>query len=119
METMIVLGASPNPERFSFVAVRSLLKKNYDVIAIGKRPGKIQNISILTDKPDIKNVHTILMYIGPKNQPEYYDYILDLNPKRIIFNPGTENYELGKLAAENNIECIFECALVMLNDKTF
>jgi predicted CoA-binding protein len=119
METMVVLGASPNPERYSCIAVKSLLKRNYDVVAIGRRQGEIQNISILTDKPYIKNVHTILMYVGVKNQPEYYDYILKLNPKRIIFNPGTENYELGNLAAKNNIECVFECALVMLNDNTF
>lgn len=116
---MVVLGASPNPERYSYVAVRSLLKRNYKVIAIGKRPGEIQDVSIQTDMPDIKNVHTILMYIGTKHQPEYYEYILSLSPKRIIFNPGTENYELGKLAATNNIECVFECALVMLNDRTF
>ncbi len=116
---MVVLGASPNPERYSCMAVKSLLKRNFNVIAIGKRPGIIQNISILTDRPDIKNVHTILLYIGAKNQPEYYDYILKLKPKRLIFNPGTENYELGNLAAKNNIECIFECALVMLNDRTF
>ena len=63
METMIVLGASPNPERFSFVAVRSLLKRNYNVVAIGKRPGKIQHISIQTDMPDVENVHSILMYV--------------------------------------------------------
>jgi predicted CoA-binding protein len=119
METMIVIGASPNPERYSHKAVKNLIESNYRVIAIGKRPGEIQNVFINTDKPDIKNVHTVLMYIGPKNQPEYYDYILGLNPKRIIFNPGTENYELGNLAAANNIKCIFDCALVMLNDHTF
>ncbi len=119
METMVVLGASPNPERYSHIAVKSLLKRNYNVTAIGKRPGEIQNVPILTGMPDIKNVHSILIYMGPKNQTEYYEYILGLNPKRIIFNPGTENYELGKLAAQKNIECIFECALVMLNDRTF
>src|SRR4030042_2580533 len=118
-KTVVVLGASPNPDRYSHKAVKSLIKRNYHVIAVGKRQGEIQNISIVTGKPDIKNVYTILMYIGPKNQPQYYDYILRLNPKRIIFNPGTENYELGNLAAKNNIECIFECALVMLNDRTF
>jgi hypothetical protein len=119
MDTMVVLGASPNPERYSYVAVKRLLKRNYKVIAIGKRPGMIQNVSIRTDMPDIKDVHTILMYIGIKHQPEYYEYILGLSPKRIIFNPGTENTELGKLASANNIECLFECALVMMNDSTF
>ncbi len=114
MEKMVVLGASPNPMRFSHKVVRSLLRQHYDVIAVGYREGRIENIEILTGKPEIKDVHTILLYIGTRHQAEYYDYILSLHPKRIIFNPGTENEELKNLALENNIEVKNDCALLML-----
>lgn len=119
METMVVLGASPNPDRYSNKAVRSLLKRNYRVVAVGRREGEIKSQPILTGKPEIKNVHSVLLYIGVNNQPEYYDYILNLKPKRLIFNPGTENYEFGAIAAKNGIECVFDCALVMLSTDTF
>ncbi|MBN2610779.1 MAG: CoA-binding protein [Bacteroidales bacterium] len=119
MENVVVIGASPNPDRYSNKAVRSLLKRGYHVIPLGRKEGKIENLPIITGKPDIKNVHTVLMYISPTNQREYYDYIFQLQPKRIVFNPGTENYELGLKASKNNIECVFDCALIMLNTKTF
>ena len=119
MENIIVIGASPDPARYSNKAVRSLLKRGYNVIPIGRKNGIIENLSICTDKPEIENVHTILMYISPVNQPEYYDYIIKLKPARIVFNPGTENYEFSLLASKNHIECIFDCALVMLNTRKF
>ena len=114
MEKMVVLGASPNPMKFSHKVVRNLLRKHYDVVAVGYRAGNIESLEILTGKPEIENVHTILLYIGIQHQSEYYDYILSLHPKRIIFNPGTENEELKKLAIENGIEAKNDCALLML-----
>ena len=119
MKNMVVLGASPNPERFSYKAVRSLLKRNYAVVPVGIRSGMIENLEIITGKPVIENVHTLLLYIGPDRQQEYYEYILQLNPKRIIFNPGTENQVLITMCKKNQIEVIFDCALVMLSAGKF
>lgn len=111
----IVLGASPNPERFSYRAVSLLISYEHEVVPLGIRKGEIAGNEIITDFPQIENVHTITLYLGAKNQVKYYDYILNLRPQRIIFNPGTENPELKTLARENNIEVIERCSLVMLN----
>jgi uncharacterized protein len=115
MKKYLVLGASPNTLRHSNKAVKSLLRHNYEAIPVGFRNGTISDLPILTDEPEINNVHTILLYIGAKRQPDYYDYILDLNPKRIVFNPGTENPEFQDIAALNGIEVVVGCALVMIN----
>ena len=115
MKKTLVLGASPNPLRFSHKMVRSLIRHKIDVIPVGFRIGEIAGIKILTGKPDVKNIHTVSLYIGSKRQPEYYQYILSLKPKRIIFNPGTINEELIAIAKMNNIQAITDCALVMVS----
>lgn len=115
MNTYIVLGASPNPLRHSNKAVKSLVRRNKTVKPIGFRKGNISGVDIITDKIDVGGSITILLYMGASRQVEYYDYIIQLNPKRIIFNPGTENEELKKLAVDNGIEIIEDCALVMIN----
>jgi hypothetical protein len=115
----LVLGASPNPERYSYKAVKMLRKHNYEVIAIGKKNGIIEDVTIINEAPVVENVHTVAMYLSPANQKEYYNYIISLKPKRIIFNPGTENPELYKLAEENNIEVVEWCVLVMLSANKF
>lgn len=119
MNTMVVLGASPNPERYSNKAVRRLLANNYSVIPLGIRDGMIGNIPIVKGLPPLKNIHTLLLYIGPPRQKEYYDYILQLKPRRVIFNPGTENPELADLCKTNGIEVVINCALVMIGAGTF
>jgi uncharacterized protein len=119
MKKVVVLGASPKPERFSNQAVRSLLKRNYTVIAIGIRPGFIEELPILTGMPDVKPVDTLLLYIGPGHQKDYLEYIVKLKPRRIIFNPGTENPELIALCAKNQIEAVLDCSLEMLRMGTF
>lgn len=112
----MILGASPKPSRFAYKAVRSLQRRNIPIIAIGRKDIDLDGIKIRTGKPlDTEPVHTIALYLNVDNQKEYYDYILDLNPKRIIFNPGTSNPELESLAREKNIEVINDCLLVMLN----
>jgi predicted CoA-binding protein len=119
MKKIIVLGASPNPERFSYHAVQSLLKRNYTVIAVGIRPGFIGNLPILSVLPDLKSVDTLLLYIGPGHQKDYYESIIKLRPKRVIFNPGTENPELINLCKEARIEVVLDCSLVMLSTGRF
>lgn len=115
----IVFGASPNPERFSFKAIVSLREHHHEVIAIGKKKGSIADTEIIQDTPILDDVHTIAMYLSPDNQKEYYDYILSLNPKRIIFNPGTENEELSKRAQSNGIEVVEWCVLIMLSTNRY
>jgi hypothetical protein len=115
----VVLGASPNPVRFSHKAVKSLLRNNKEVIAVGFRKGQIVEEEILVGQPEIENVHTVSIYIGSSRQADYYDYIISLKPKRVIFNPGTVNPEfMGRLKREG-IEPISACMLVMLNEGEF
>jgi len=111
----LVIGASENPERYAYKAVKSLLGKGNEVIAEGLRIGKIDDVNISNEKKFYEEVDTITLYVGPKNQPSWYDYIISLQPKRIIFNPGTENEELINLAKENNIHTEEACTLVMLS----
>ena len=115
----MVLGASPNPVRFSHKAVKSLLRHDQEVVAVGFREGLIVEEEILTGKPHIEDVHTVSIYIGSSRQTDYYDYILSLKPKRVIFNPGTVNPEfMGRLKREG-IEPVSECMLVMLHDGEY
>mgnify|MGYP001550326273 CR=1 FL=1 len=115
----MVIGASPNPARYSHLAVQSLAAHGHPVIAIGKRNGTIGSITIQTNQPDIKGVDTATLYINPSLQSLYYDYLLSLHPRRIIFNPGTENKELEILAKKNNIETLEACTLVLLSTEQY
>ena len=111
----VVLGASDNPARYSYLALKKLSAYNHPVIAIGKKEGKVGDIKINKDHMVEGGVDTVTLYLNPKNQVEYYDYILGLQPKRIIFNPGTENEELIQMAKANHIEPFIGCTLVMLS----
>ncbi len=110
-----IIGASPKPERYAYLATTRLKKHGHTVYPVGIHEGTIEGESILTDKPQLKDIHTVTLYVGPQNQPAWTDYILSLNPKRIIFNPGTENPDFEKKATEKGIECIEACTLVMLS----
>jgi predicted CoA-binding protein len=112
----LVIGASQNPERFSYKAIISLQQMKIPVVAIGRRDVNTGDLTIMKGMPaDIGTVHTITLYLSAKNQKEYYNYIFSLRPKRIIFNPGTTNPELSALAVREGIEVIDDCILVMLN----
>ena len=111
----VVLGASDNPARYSYLALKKLQANHHPVVAIGKKNGKVGEVSIQTDHLPVEGVDTVTLYLNPKNQREYYDYILELKPNRIIFNPGTENEDLIKRAKENGIEPVVGCTLVMLS----
>jgi len=115
----VVIGASPNENRYSFKAVKLLLRYSHEVIPVGIRDGIISNLEIIKGKPDIKDVHTVTMYVGSKRQNEYYDYIISLKPERVIFNPGTENPKFYSILKTKNIEVIQNCTLVMLNSSKF
>ena len=111
----VVLGASPNPARYSFMAVRQLLRHGFTPIPLGLRAGEIDGVEILTGTPALKNIDTVTLYVGPDRQPDLYEYILGLNPRRLIFNPGTENPELLQLAREKGIDTSQACSLVLLS----
>jgi len=119
MSLVVVLGASPNPDRFSYKAVRRLIRYNHEVIAVGKRHGMIGETPIVTTQPEIAGVHTVVMYLAPYHQGEIFDYVLSLRPKRVIFNPGTESPEFDEFLESYNIEVVHDCTLVMLANNRF
>lgn len=111
----VVIGASPNSDRYSNKATLSLQKHGHTVFPIGIRSGKINDLDIITNKPSIENVDTVTLYVGLDNQPAWIDYIMSLKPRRIIFNPGTENPEFEALAESKGIEATEACTLVLLS----
>jgi uncharacterized protein len=111
----LVLGASNNPARYSNMAINKLRAHDHPVIAIGKRTGFVAGTNLETETRKIDGVDTVTLYLNPVNQQEYYNYILSLKPKRIIFNPGTENEELADLARKKGISPVEACTLVLLS----
>ena len=112
----MVFGASPNPSRYSHLAVRRLESYGIEVVALGRRAGQIGETSIQTEYPaQIDQLHTISLYLGAKHQPEYYDYLIGLKPKRILFNPGTENPAFVELLKKAGIEAEMACTLALLS----
>lgn len=115
----LVLGASDNPSRYSYLAVQRLRSHGHSVVAIGRKNSKVADISIEKEAVPADNIDTVTLYINPLHQHEYYDYILSLNPQRIIFNPGTENDELAELAHKKGIKTMEACTLVMLSTNQY
>jgi predicted CoA-binding protein len=111
----LVLGASDNPGRYSYLAINRLRGKGHPVVAIGQRQVMACDVAIETEKKPFDGVDTVTLYLNAKKQQEYYDYILSLHPKRIIFNPGAENDELFELAQANGIQAMEACTLVLLS----
>ena len=111
----LVLGASQNPERYSYLALNKLSANHHPVVAIGRKKGNVGNVEIDTEQKPLTGIDTVTLYLNPQNQKLYYDYIISLKPKRIIFNPGTENEELYTLAKQNGIEVMEACTLVLLS----
>ncbi len=111
----LVLGASQNPSRYSYLAINRLRQKGHPVVAIGRRDGNVSDVAVIKEKIAVDDIDTVTLYLNDKHQQEYHDYILSLKPKRIIFNPGAENPELEKLAEENGIETMEACTLVLLS----
>jgi predicted CoA-binding protein len=110
----LVLGASENPSRYSHLALQRLQSHQHPVVAIGKKKGLVGNVAIETEKKIWKDVDTVTLYLNPLHQKEYYEYLISLNPKRIIFNPGAENSELAEMASQQGIQPVEACTLVML-----
>ena len=110
----VVIGASDNPSRYAFVATNRLKQAGHEVVPVGMRTGKIGDVEILKGFPEIKDVDTVTLYVGPKHQDYWKDYIYSLNPKRVIFNPGTES-EFEQELEEKGIQTTEACTLVLLS----
>lgn len=111
----LVIGASTNPERYAYKAIVQLLSKGHEVIAYGQRKGVVNGVEIETAWNPNWQVDTVTLYINPSIQAEYYDRIIALSPRRVIFNPGTENPEFYRKLEKNGIESQESCTLVMLS----
>jgi uncharacterized protein len=121
MKKTVVIGASPDPARYSNIVCRMLADAGHEFVPVGIKGGHILGREILNirEKPAIENVHTVTMYLSPKNQIEWVDFVFSLKPRRIIFNPGTENPEFARKAVELGIEAEFACNLVLLGTGQF
>lgn len=115
----LVIGASIKPERYSNMAINRLVNHNHTVEAIGLKKGEVAGVEISTEKEPFEGIHTVTLYLSPKRQVEYYDYIVSLNPKRVVFNPGTENPEFYGILRENNIGYEEACTLVLLGTDQY
>lgn len=115
----LVIGASEHPSRYAYLAINRLTEHGHETVTLGKEKGSVNGVNIETEKQPFKNIDTVTLYINPAIQKEYYDYVVSLQPKRIIFNPGTENNEFEKLAESKGIETLHACTLVMLSTKQY
>ena len=115
MKKTLIIGATNNPSRYAFLAANRLTAHGHDIINVGIKNGEVAGVPIEKAGKIYSDIDTITLYVGPQHQAEYFDYILQTKPKRIIFNPGTENSELESLAEENGIETMDACTLVLLS----
>ena len=115
MKKTLVIGASPEPSRYSFMAVNSLIRSGYEVIAFGKQKGQVNGVDIQQQWDETWNPHTVTLYINPMVQETFFDKIIALNPKRVIFNPGTENRKFQEILDSKGIEWEEACTLVILS----
>ncbi len=115
----LVLGASANPSRYSYMAIQSLVRREHPVVAVGLKQEEVAGVTIQTKQVPFTNVDTVTLYLNPQRQRDYYNYIISLQPKRVIFNPGTENPELYQLLKLNNIEIEVACTLIMLSTQQY
>ena len=119
MKKVLVFGASFNEQRYSNMAIKKLLKYGHKVIGLGSKPGTLDGVKIISGPQELYEIHTVTVYLNPMNQRVYYDYIIGLNPARVIFNPGSENKELELLLNEKDIPFERACTLVMLSLNQF
>ena len=117
----VIIGATTNPSRYAFLAANMLHDYHHEIVPIGIRKGEVLGIPILdiNQRPAVTDVDTVTLYIGPQHQPEHYEYIMNLKPKRVIFNPGTENREFEKMIIDAGAEATEACTLVLLRSNQF
>ncbi|GGH07533.1 CoA-binding protein [Sphingobacterium alkalisoli] len=119
MKKTLILGATTNTTRYSYLVANKLVRKGHPIVNVGRKVGEVAGVVIEPAETIHTDIDTITMYVGPRNQAPYYDYILQTNPKRVIFNPGSENPDLQQKLKDAGIEIIEGCTLVMLNTGQF
>ena len=110
----LVLGATPNPQRYAYLAANRLVNAGHEIVNVGIKEGAVAGASILNGTPDLDDVDTVTLYVGPRHQAQYYKWLIGLKPRRVIFNPGTENPEFMRRLRQEGIEVVPGCTLVML-----
>ena len=115
----LVLGASLNPTRYSNIAIKRLISSGIETLALGAREGRVGNVVVEVEKKLFSDLDTVTLYLNPERQKEYYDHMVSLQPRRVIFNPGTENVEFIKILKNNGIEVEIACTLVLLSTKQY
>ncbi len=117
----VIIGATTNPSRYAYLAAGMLTEYKHEIVPIGLKKGEVyrKQILLINERPIVMDVDTVTLYIGPQHQPEHYDYILSLKPKRVIFNPGTENEEFEKMLETAGTETMQACTLVMLRSNQY
>ena len=111
----LVIGSSLNESRYSNIAIHKLKANNHFVEAIGLTKGTIADVIVNTEMVMFENIDTITLYLSPLNQKKFYNYVVNLKPSRVIFNPGTENKELENILEQNGIKTEIACTLVLLS----
>ncbi|MBS1555816.1 MAG: CoA-binding protein [Bacteroidetes bacterium] len=121
MKKTVIIGATTNKDRYAYLAAEMLTEYHHEIVPVGIKKGEVFGKAILEiqTRPEVQDVDTVTMYIGPQRQPEHYQYILSLKPKRVIFNPGTENSEFEKMVEQSGAEAIEACTLVMLRSRQY
>ncbi|MCU0339237.1 MAG: CoA-binding protein [Spirosomaceae bacterium] len=115
MKKTVIIGASTNPERYAFMAAHRLVEHGHPIRLVGIKEGEVAGQPIHVTRPQFREIDTVTLYVGPRNQPEWYDYVLSLRPQRVIFNPGTENPDFAALLRQNHIQAEEACTLVLLS----
>lgn len=115
----LVMGASTNPARYAYMAIERLVQNGKSVKAFGLKKGMVSGITIDNELLDCSGIDTVTLYLGPSNQPDYYNFIINLKPRRVIFNPGTENPEFYNLLKASGIELEVACTLVLLGTNQY
>lgn len=121
MKKTVIIGATPNPSRYAFLVANMLKEGGIDFVPIGIKKGEVAGREILDlrSKPPIEGVHTVTLYVGPRHQPEWYDYILSLKASRVIFNPGAENSEFERMVEDAGAEAWEACTMVLLRSGQY
>lgn len=121
MKKTVIVGATPNPSRYAYLAAHMLTEYGHEIVPLGVKKGSVADKEIMNirNKPAVDDVDTITLYIGPQHQPEWYAYLLEMKPRRIIFNPGTENTEFAQLAEDQGAEVLEACTLVLLRSRQY
>jgi predicted CoA-binding protein len=116
---VLVYGASTNPSRYAYIATELLLQHGHEVSLVGIKKGEVLGLTIQQDQPVLKDIDTVTLYVGPANQEGLFDYLMALVPRRVIFNPGTENPDLERALENAGIQTEEACTLVLLHTGQF